>query len=285
MQEHEGRIGSIDAPCKEQQSAARGRHAASPSRSRSPACSPGHVSPLPRSRSASPGGGGTSVQVAAASRSVLHAAACSPPVFNSEAGGRQQAPFTPQPYESTLSGMAADTRAGSTPVLSAIGSELSQLSWTSPVRVPGAHGMDNSSAAPGHTLVSGCKLYASANMAPLIHVNSNGRLVERGQLPHGSSQPCASVYSPELGISPKRGVRPANHGGPLAALAPPDHALHSSNGVGPPGRPWRADARHINFSPLNLERFALARFRQEKQVAVQNQEVISHALARRSGRK
>lgn len=230
----------------------------------------GNSSPLSRSRSPSysrsrspPAAAPPAVRMIAASRSVLHAAACSPPVFNSAASGHRAAPLTPPAAPSrtplTSAGMLTGSRASSAAAAGALRDTATAMLRNNPdslLRVP-----DAAQAAPSRE-----KLYASADAVPQVHVTLNGQYVEPGQLLHGSIQATCSLYGLyESRASRGSGARMASPGGPLAALLPPEHAMHNA-GAGSPGKVLRADVRPINYSPLNLQRFAQANARHAKRV-------------------
>eukprot|EP00892_Ulva_mutabilis_P003853 jgi/Ulvmu1/183/UM001_0187.1 len=254
-----------------------------------PACSRSASPPRSCSRSRSPDAAPPSVQVAAASRSVLHAAACSPPVFNSAAAAHRAAPFTPpvacktRPESSGAILAACASRAITSNVS---GDAIAQQLLADAQQLGGApHCCEGASSAQlAAQAVARSKVYASATMAPQVYVNWNRQHVEPGRLRHDLLQQ-ASAHGSRPGMTGKSSARTVNPGGPLAALVPPEHTLHNNSGVGASGRPWRVDKRPINYSPVNMERFAQAYARQAKRFEAENQDAMKQAFVKRSTRK
>lgn len=134
---------------------------------------------------------------------------------------------------------------------------------------------EHSTVAQQDAAACGSKVYASASMAPQLYVSLSGQCIAPNRLLHGAAQ---QQYSP-VGSGMTAGARCAYAGGPLAPMVPPDHLEPDTE---PSGRSWRADVRPINYSPLNLERFAQAHARKAEQIMAETQEARNRPIAKRS---
>lgn len=241
----------------------------SPSRSRS--CS--------RSPSPPPEAVPVTVHVAAASRSVLHAAACAPPIFNSAAPPRQGSLFTPEVnFQAQPASVGhGSNKAAPVAASSTAGNEVTEISSVAGQCAHRAADVWRSDHWVGpnmNTAKCAGKVYASADMAPQLYTSLSGQSVAPDQLLCGSMQ----HRHRQSGSGLIAAARVAASGGPLAPLVPPDH-LEPDGGA--PGRLRRRDMRPINYSPFNLERFALAHAREARRTIADNQGAQNRALTKR----
>lgn len=220
------------------------------------------------------------VHVTAASRSVLHAEACSPPIFNSAVTRhhRKGFPSISRPVVGNSGTVPeADARIAMKN-MSNMGEYredvLPGLGWKShhapevymseqEAGIIGPHPVDNSIQS---------KVYASADMAPQLYVSLSGKFIA----PHH--------FLPEVDVHRGYHVRSGiiagarlMHSGPLAPMVPPDH-------LEPAGKPHAhrpPDMRQLNYTPMNLERFAHVRHREAKRALAEAQEATQKHNVRR----
>lgn len=220
----------------------------------------------------------TSVQVAAASRSVLHAAACAPPIFNSAAHPRQASPTSPAETVQAQAALEGRCTKNAAPMSasSVAGNAMAEVYSASGQREQRAADVRWSDRCSGAnaTTKGASKVYASANMAPQLYVSLSGQSIAPDQLLRGSVQ----HRHRQSGSGLIAAARVAASGGPLAPMVPPDH-LEPDRGA--PGRPRRADMRPINYSPVNLERFSLALARESKRAMADSHGARNGALTQR----